>query len=149
MSIVITPKYSWCVIAAVGMGFQLLLTGGAVAAARKKYNVPYPDMGNGRLSTKLTDEEWTSFNNVQRTHQNYVEQISTAQSLVLLGGLYFPEVSATLGAIYILGRAIYTEGYKRVGPRGRIYGVIPIDLSLLGLVGVTLFGAAKTLKLIK
>ncbi|KAK9768666.1 hypothetical protein K7432_000501 [Basidiobolus ranarum] len=149
MSIVITPKYSWCVITAVGMSFQLLLTGGAVGAARKKYTIPYPDMGNGRFAAKLTDEEWTEFNNIQRTHQNYVEQISTAQSLVLLGGLYFPEISATLGAIYIFGRVLYTEGYKRVGSKGRIYGVIPIDLSLLGLVGVTLFGAAKTLKLIK
>ncbi|KAK9760469.1 hypothetical protein K7432_015468 [Basidiobolus ranarum] len=106
-------------------------------------------MGNGRLTTKLTDEEWTDFNNIQCTHQNYVEQISTVQSLVLLGGLYFPDISASLGAVYILGRVLYTEGYKKASYEGRIWGVVPIDVSLLGWVGITLFGAAKSLKLIQ
>jgi hypothetical protein len=33
----------------------------------------YPDMGNGRFSAKLSDEEWLKFNYAQRAHQNYVE----------------------------------------------------------------------------
>jgi hypothetical protein len=30
----------------------------------------YPDMGSGRYSAKLSDEEWIKFNNYQRAHYN-------------------------------------------------------------------------------
>ena len=48
-----------------------------VSPLRKKYNVPYPDMGNGFFAKTLNQQQWTHFNNFQRAHYNYVEGIAS------------------------------------------------------------------------
>ncbi|KAJ1651669.1 hypothetical protein IWQ61_007819, partial [Dispira simplex] len=140
-TITIDSAYAWPILSALGMGLQCLVVSSGVAKARKRYNVPYPDMGSGRHAAKLSDEEWTQFNNIQRTHQNYVEQISQVQSAVLLAGLFYPRLSGGLGLAYIAGRFIYTQGYRSKGPQGRLTGFGLAILSYFGMVGVAVFGS--------
>ncbi|PVZ97751.1 hypothetical protein BB558_006285 [Smittium angustum] len=141
----VSPEYNWNLLAATLMGVQCFYSGLRVYAARRKYNVDYPDMGSGRFAAKLSDKDWKDFNNIMRTHQNYVEQIPIAISAVLIGGLFNPKLTAILGGVYILGRAIYNFGYSRFGPPGRLFGVLFIDVGLLGMLGSNLVGIIKRL----
>jgi glutathione S-transferase len=127
------------------MALQVIGVGFAAMSVRNKYKVPYPDMGNGRHAQKLTDDQWEEFGNAQRTHYNYVEGIASVITFQLLGGLFYPKLNATLGALYIAGRALYTYGYKTKGPKGRLPGVLVLELALLAQVGVTIYGAVRLL----
>ncbi|KAK9760468.1 Microsomal glutathione S-transferase 3 [Basidiobolus ranarum] len=145
MSIVISADFAWSVLAAASMGIQLVVLGAGVGAARKKYKVDYPDMGCGRYAAKLSDEDWVAFNNVQRSHQNYVEQISSAQVFVLLTGLFQPKLAGLLGFTYIVGRQIYAAGYRSKGPKGRLAGAATLNLSLLSMFLTIAYNSVKLL----
>ncbi|KAJ1950756.1 hypothetical protein IWQ62_006517 [Dispira parvispora] len=147
-AITIEPAFAWPILSALSIGVQCFLTGAGVGKARKRYNVPYPDMGSGRHAAKLSDEDWTQFNNVQRTHQNYVEQLSQVQAAVLLAGLFYPCLSSGLGLTYMLGRFLYTRGYRGDGPSGRIPGFILATLSYAGMIGTAVFGSLQLLNYI-
>ena len=89
-------------------------------------------MGNGRYSQKLSYKQWYEFNSAQRAHYNFVEWIASTIALILIGGVYFPIVSAALGLAVFLGRLIYAIGYAVGGPNGRLIGVLINDLAFLG-----------------
>ncbi|PVU96018.1 hypothetical protein BB559_002524 [Furculomyces boomerangus] len=141
----VSSEYTYNLLVAALMGAQCFYASVRVNAARKNYNLEYPDMGSGRFSVKLSDKDWKDFNNIMRTHQNYVEQLPIAISAALIGGLYYPKLSAILGGIYILGRAFYSFGYKRFGPSGRMVGAITLDVGLLGMMGAGFVGIIKGL----
>ncbi|KAJ1985778.1 hypothetical protein H4R33_003773 [Dimargaris cristalligena] len=144
-ALVIAPAFGWSILAAITIGVQCYVTGGAIMKARTKFNVPYPDMGSGRFASKLSDEDWTTFNNIQRGHQNYVEQVSLAQSSVLLSGLFNPQASGILGLTYIIARFFYARGYASKGADGRKVGAMLGAASLLGMVLITVHGSFKLL----
>ncbi|KAJ1978809.1 hypothetical protein H4R35_001751 [Dimargaris xerosporica] len=146
-AITIQPDFAWCALVAVAMGLQCTAQGFSVGAARKKYKVPHPDNGSGRFAAKLDDQDWEAFNNVNRAHLNYVENLATAQSSVLLAGLFCPRTSAILGLTYIIGRSLYATLYAKRGPQGRVTGFIVSTLAYVGLIGVTVFGSLKAIGL--
>lgn len=47
----------------------------------------YPDCGNGIYSQKLTYEQWYSFNLGVRCHMNFVEYVTPAIVMMLVGSL--------------------------------------------------------------
>lgn len=145
ISITLDVNYCWVILSSAVIALQVVLTGFAIGGLRKKLNVPYPDMGNGRFAAKLEDKDWETFNNYQRAHYNYVEQVSSAQTFLLLGGLFHPIPSASLGLVYILGRQLYTWGYRAKGASGRMAGALILDLALLGMFGTTVYGSLNKL----
>ena len=77
----------------------------------------YPDMGESRYADKLGYYEWLKFNNAQRSHYNFVEEIAIIVVLLLLSGIVFPEPSMALGTFYFLARGVYAVYYNTVqGP---------------------------------
>ncbi|KAJ3090006.1 hypothetical protein HK102_004934 [Quaeritorhiza haematococci] len=146
-TIAVSKDYAYVIMCAAAMSAQIFVIGGSVAGARKKYNVKYPDMGCGRYAAKLDDKSWEEFNNIQRTHYNYVEQIGSVISLELLSGLFFPKFAAVTGFIYIIGRQVYTMGYKSRGPQGRMAGSGIQNLAFLTLLGSVFYGSARMAKL--
>ena len=72
---------------------------------------------------------------------NYVEGAAPMLTFLLISGLFFPRFSVACGAAYIVGRALYTGGYKMKGSRGRKVGVLILDLGLLGVMGGALIGS--------
>jgi hypothetical protein len=49
---------------------------------------------------------------------------------LLISGLSYTRLAFVTGIIYIIGREIYSQGYRRSGSKGRLYGAIILDLSL-------------------
>jgi hypothetical protein len=102
----------------------------------------YPDMGNGRYSVDLKYNEWFVFNNWQRAHYNYLEQLTPVLIWIFISMFYAPLAAGILGFVYFIGRILYTWGY--VGsPNKRIFGAIILDLSFLGLFILSITSIVK------
>ncbi|KAI3647186.1 hypothetical protein MP228_007407 [Amoeboaphelidium protococcarum] len=148
-AIVLTSQIAWPILAAVGINLQCFLTTAGVSAMRRKYKIAYPDSGMGRFASKLTDAQWTEFNNHQRVHMNYVENVTLVTTLQLLSGVFSPVASAVLGAVYMVGRGVYGYMYTRYGPEKRYYGAPFMYPAKLGMLGIVLYGCARLLGYLK
>jgi uncharacterized membrane protein YecN with MAPEG domain len=98
-----------------------------------------PDMGQGRISDKLSDEEWVQFNNYQRSHYNYLEGIALVVPALLIAGLFQTKITFILGVVYIVGRELYSQGYKTFGASKRGLGAATLDIALVGLWGISIY----------
>ena len=98
------------VVLTVGVGSFVVTTmmGGAVMAARKKFDVGYPNLYATPGHHKHADE----FNRVQRGHQNMFESLPTVMCMTLLGGLKYPLTNAIGYCLYLLGSFLYLKGYS-------------------------------------
>lgn len=98
----------------------------------------YPDMGNGRYSSRLSYEQWYRFNNAQRVHYNFLEFAVPHIVTHFVAGIYFPVVASALGVVLIIARFLYSVGYVTGGPKGRVIGAITGDLVFLAHFGLAL-----------
>ena len=109
-------------LASVVLGAWLNLS---VCMARRRYKVPYPVQ-------VPTEREQLPFLCAQRAQTHFHEVAPTFYVLLFTGGLRLPRTSALLGAVYVLGRLIWSLGYLSDEPgrrtRGSFYGA--------GLVGL-------------
>ncbi|KAI9292524.1 hypothetical protein K502DRAFT_367535 [Neoconidiobolus thromboides FSU 785] len=135
----LSPEHGYVLLTSAAVSVQCFLSAAAVSSLRKKFNVPYPDSGDGRHAAKLSDEQWEQFHNAQRAHRNYTEQVGVTQSLLLAAGILHPKVATGLGLAYIAGRQLYYHGYVNQGPSGRVYGVLLLDGGLIGLLGTLIY----------
>mmetsp|Transcript_9652 Transcript_9652/g.14532 ORF Transcript_9652/g.14532 Transcript_9652/m.14532 type:complete len:193 (-) Transcript_9652:114-692(-) len=144
-------EYCWVIGVAAVMCLQVLLQGFYIGSARRRFFTReffeknfeslnytdhkggYPDMGSGKFAQKLSVQDWITFASVQRAHQNYVEGVCSIVALTLFSGLFNAGFAFVFGALYIVGRAFYAIGYRSKGPKGRLFGAILLDLSLLAL----------------
>ena len=95
----------------------------------------HPDAGSGRFSHGLSYKDWYEFNNAQRVHINYVEQLPSILLLIGLTAVTQPLAALILSLSYFIFRFIYTVGYFSGGPNARVLGAIPMTL-----IKFTLFG---------
>mmetsp|Transcript_13105 Transcript_13105/g.12949 ORF Transcript_13105/g.12949 Transcript_13105/m.12949 type:complete len:177 (+) Transcript_13105:14-544(+) len=89
-----------------------------------------PDMGTGRYSAELDYSAWFSFNNWQRVHYNFLELLVPILVFLAVGALYKPFVSAIIGFVYFIGRALYSIGYCR-SPDQRLVGAYILDVAFI------------------
>jgi glutathione S-transferase len=104
----VPPQYGWLVLGAgIGTYITSFVLSGPVMKARDQYNVPYPNLYAVPGYHKNADE----FNRVQRSHQNYLENMGAYVTMALIGGLKYPIANA-LGAIsFCVGSILYQKGY--------------------------------------
>eukprot|EP00457_Paulinella_chromatophora_P018187 gb/GEZN01019432.1/.p1 GENE.gb/GEZN01019432.1/~~gb/GEZN01019432.1/.p1 ORF type:complete len:182 (-),score=26.23 gb/GEZN01019432.1/:132-677(-) len=171
MNVTIAPEYGYVMMAVAGIWIEGVLIGGKVMSIRTKLFGPegklaknsrylalmdahkkatgtsltlgYPDMGCGRHSDLLEYEDWLMFNNAQRGHYNLVESVAPNIAVLLLSGLQFPKVAASLGGFFILGRWLYATGYIGSGAKGRTTGAIMAMLAGFANAALTLYSGAK------
>ena len=159
----VPDNYAWVLLSVLAMGFQMVLQGYSIVSLRKKifseqffkamfpgadykeyYLNGYPDMGSGRFSEKLSFEEWLRFNSHQRSHYHYVENIAFIVLLTLISGLFCVPFTVACAAFYLLGRFLYSMGYRTAGPNGRqpgAYIMVIVQMLLLGNAVYHLWGA--------
>jgi glutathione S-transferase len=76
------------------------------------------------------------FNCAQRAHQNTLEIFPVYSTLLLIGGLKYPEISSGAGLVFLLGRYVYASNYATGDPAKRTRGGF-YALGLLTLLGTT------------
>ncbi|KAJ2260419.1 hypothetical protein GGI01_003007 [Coemansia sp. RSA 376] len=148
MSIVIGTSYVWNIVTATVMGLQTAAMSGCASRQKERLGLPHSAEVGSRATEKLSDAENDEFARFQKVHQAHVEYLPLAQSSVLLAGLFYPKLSAYLGAAYIAGRFVYSFGYIRNGPEGRKWGVMLICPSVIALLGASFYGSFKALALL-
>ena len=82
------------------------------------------------------------FNNYQRAHYNYLEQIIFILLATLISSFQLPSEAGILAIVYSVGRVFYSWGYYH-DPNKRLFGALIVDLSLLGLIGTTGYSLYK------
>jgi hypothetical protein len=60
--------------------------------------------------------------------------LSLLSAAQLISGLTYPRVTFLAGIAYIVGRGIYSSGYRTQGPSGRAMGARIFDVALLVLL---------------
>lgn len=115
LELVIQDNYGWVLVAAVANILLMQYMGVTVGRARRTYKVPYPTM----YANEKENEQGKAFNCVQRAHQNSLEFLPGVLTALLLGGLQYPIVAATLGGSYFLARIQYFRGYSLGVPSKR------------------------------
>ncbi|RDD43579.1 Microsomal glutathione S-transferase 3 [Trichoplax sp. H2] len=120
------PKdYGYCVLIAADSVLVLIYLGIRVGRARKQFGVEYP---------KMYDDDKPIFNCFQRAHQNTLEHYPQFLSMMLLGGLQHPRLSAAFGAVWVLSRLFYAHGYYTGDPAKRMRGAWG-GIGYLGVIG--------------
>jgi hypothetical protein len=109
---------------------EFLAFGWAVGRARVRYNVPAPaTTGNATFECYF------------RVQMNTLEQLVIfVPSMVMFAHFWSPAIAAALGALFIIGRAIYFYGYTRA-PDRRHVGFLVSSLPNLALLVGSVAGA--------
>ncbi|CAK4679999.1 unnamed protein product [Aphanomyces euteiches] len=127
----IQPDHGYVILAVVLVAFVNLWAGMKVGAARRAYNIKYPQM-----YAEKSDEYFLEFNCVQRAHQNMVENLPVFLSLLIASSyvirigsmismqvrIYRPMWAALAGLIRVLGFIVYVISYSSGDPEKRLYG---------------------------
>jgi glutathione S-transferase len=107
----------------------------------------YPDMGDGRYAADLSYDQWFLFSNAQRTHYNFLEQLTPTLVWLLICIFYQPLAGAILGFVVVVGRLFYAIGYLKT-PNHRIAGALFIDLGFLGLFVLSIVSIGKWMEVL-
>lgn len=130
----IDPNFGYVIIVVIASFFFNFYCGFRVGAARRKYDVKYP------LMYGPDPDKHRVFNCVQRGHQNFLETYGGMLALIITGGLFNACGAAIAGAVYLVGRFVYFEGYRSGDPAKRSRGAFWY-FSLLYLLYVNGSGA--------
>ena len=108
---------------------EFVMFGLAVARARTRYQVPAPATGGHEV-----------FERYFRGQMNTLEQLVVFLPAILLFARYInPLAAAALGALFIIGRALYFRGYVQAPElrhAGFVLSAIPnVTLLIGGLIG--------------
>lgn len=108
LTIAVPPGYGYVIMSNVVTGFVIpFVMGGFVMEARKKYDVPYPNL----YATPGYHKEADAFNRVQRGHQNMFESLTAILLASLVGGIKHPITSSIACLAYGIGSILFLIGY--------------------------------------
>lgn len=123
------------IVSAVAL-LQFFWFGWMVGAARAKYNIPAPAVSGN-----------DTFERVFRVQMNTLEQLVVfLPALWIFASFVSPLWAAVLGAIFIVGRAIYARTYVR-DPKSRSIGFALTAIpNLLMVVGILVWAVWALIK---
>ena len=129
-----------------GMGFAKKDTEEGINEPILNMRGGYPDCGSGRFSAEMSYKDWYEFNNAQRVHLNYVEQLPLIIVLLLLVSFKTPLASLILSIAYFVARLAYAVGYIIGGPNWRAIGALTITAIKLISFGFSFYTCAEYMK---
>jgi glutathione S-transferase len=113
---------------------EFFLFGAAVARARTRYNIPAPATTGNEV-----------FERYFRVQMNTLEQLVVFVPSVLLFARYVNVyVAAALGVVFLIGRALYFQGYVKA-PQARHIGFVLTVVPNLALLTGAIIGAIVVL----
>ncbi|CED82387.1 GST, gst [Phaffia rhodozyma] len=116
-----------------------------VSKYRKLAKVVYPQFMAEKAQMDANPDA-VKFNCAQRAHGNTLEILPHMLFGILFNGLFFPKISAALGACWVIGRILFTYGYVTGNPMARYhYGG---QLHILGAIGTLVLATYNSAKLI-
>ena len=108
LALALPDRYPYVMLSATALPFVTsFIMGGKVMSARKKFNVPLPNL----YAVPGVHDKADDFNRVQRGHQNMFETMSSVMSMVLVAGLKYPVVAASCAAAFCVGNCFSLPGY--------------------------------------
>jgi len=137
VSIGVPPEFGYVLLVAISSIFMIMWKGIRVGQARKKFDVPYPQM--------YSDKD-PLFNCIQRAHQNTLENYPQFLLLLFIAGLECPVYAAMAGLVWVLGRIAYALGYYSGDPAKRMRGGFGY-FGLFFLLGTSIYSALKIIGL--
>ncbi len=103
-----------------------------ISMLRRSRGIAYPAMWS---------DQHPEFNLAQRAHQNTLEVTQYFLTFLLVAGLRLPAYAAVFGAIWVVGRFIYSIGYY-YEPKWRIPGyAISTYAGLVPLLALSIYSA--------
>ncbi|KAG9314191.1 hypothetical protein JVU11DRAFT_4977 [Chiua virens] len=124
----------------VSLGWLLVWQTILVGRARKRAGITYPQLYAEVAETKANPAAM-EFNCTQRAHQNTLEVAPIVTLSTLVFGLKCPHAAALLCGGFVVGRVLYTLGYKTGNPNSRIPGAAIGNFSMIGLLGSASYAA--------
>ncbi|RLN97480.1 hypothetical protein BBJ28_00003736 [Nothophytophthora sp. Chile5] len=100
--VTLQPAHGFIPLVVIGAGLVSAWAGIKVGAARKKYNVPYPQM-----YAEKNEKNAKEFNCVQRAHQNVLENTPLFYALLATSSIYRPKIAAAAGVVRLVGFILY------------------------------------------
>ena len=82
-----------------------------------------PDDGNGYFSQKLSYKDWYQINKQNRVYLHSLEQMPMVIFPIFICSLRYPLLACIYMALMLLGRVIFSIGYMKKGPMGRLLGL--------------------------
>ncbi|CEG73141.1 hypothetical protein RMATCC62417_08578 [Rhizopus microsporus] len=134
-ALIVPSEYGYVLGVAAFSALHLMFLGAKVGKARRAAKVPYP-YAYAEKSEAEKDPLKNIFNCAQRAHQNTLEVFPVYSTLLLIGGLKYPEISAAAGLVHCLGRQVYASGYSTGNPDKRTRGAFGF-LGLITLLGTS------------
>jgi len=120
-NIAVPDRYPYVLLVAVSTSYLTAWQTYLVGRARKAAKVDYPQV-YAEKAEALANKDAQKFNCAQRAHQNTLEFMPATVISLLVAGLRHPEISAGLGAAWLFGRVLYTQGYITGDPKKRRRG---------------------------
>ena len=105
-----------------------------------------PDQGYGWYSKKWDPDTWLEYNQVNRAHMNYLENLPYMIFLPPIAGVFFPVPALT--GVYCLwfGRMMYTAGYVGGVQGARGSGFLIQFCNILMLLICSIWTAVKVME---
>ncbi|KAF8140449.1 hypothetical protein EV363DRAFT_1579787 [Boletus edulis] len=126
----------------VSLGWLLCWQTFLVGKARGRAGIAYPQLYAEAAQVKENPSAM-EFNCTQRAHQNTIEFAPIVTVSTLVFGLKCPHAAAMMCASFVVGRVIYTLGYKTGKPAKRVPGAVIANVSTMGLLGSATYAAYR------
>ncbi|KDQ08884.1 hypothetical protein BOTBODRAFT_37580 [Botryobasidium botryosum FD-172 SS1] len=134
-TLAVPANYPYVLLAVSAFPWLNIYQAVTVGRARKAAGIPYPEAYADR-TVAAASADAMRFNCAQRAHQNTLESVPQVIFTTLLAGLKYPIFSASMGALWVFGRILYTQGYATGDPAKRNRGFFQ------SIASIVLAGAA-------
>ncbi|CAK7241860.1 MAG: hypothetical protein STHCBS139747_003331 [Sporothrix thermara] len=146
LTIQLPAEYGYVFGAATAMFFVNVYHSIMTGYYRKAAKIDYPNC-YASAEQAAKDPAAYQFNCAQRAHANFIENLPTVLTTMVISGIKFPVLSGSLGAGWAIARILYVRGYILRGPKGRYEGAANslFAIILSGLSSYTAYTFIKSL----